>query len=67
MLCGQKNNAPPGSRTQISRTGILRAIHYTRGATQENYNNKIINSQQIKKINFSLEKNFYSWYTLFVE
>ncbi|CAI54906.1 Hypothetical prophage lsa1 protein [Latilactobacillus sakei subsp. sakei 23K] len=25
--------APPGSRTRISRTGILGAIHYTSGAT----------------------------------
>ncbi|CDR72596.1 Protein of unknown function [Lactobacillus delbrueckii subsp. bulgaricus] len=24
-------DGPPGSRTQISRTGILRAIHYTKG------------------------------------
>ena len=25
-------NDPPGSRTRISRTGILRAIHYTSGS-----------------------------------
>ena len=26
------NDASPGSRTQITRTGILRAIHYTSDA-----------------------------------
>mgnify|MGYP001184532373 CR=1 FL=1 len=41
------NYAPPESRTQILRTGILRAIHYTKGTmnttfivTEENQNAK---------------------------
>ena len=29
----KSSNAPGGNRTPISRTGILRAIHYTTGAT----------------------------------
>lgn len=28
----QRYDDPPGSRTRISRTGILRAIHYTSGS-----------------------------------